>query len=270
VLASAVIGTGPVLAASSNLSGAVTQSYNADSSVLPGMIVELKAKSPSTVIPLTSSDIRSMAGVVVPTSDAAIVLTPQTASSQQVLVASSGRYSLLVSNQNGPVKSGDYLTISSLAGIGMEAGVDQSQVIGRAAASFDGSNNVIGKVSVKNGSSGSKTVAIGHIPVDVKLAPNPLFQKNSTGVSGLLNRVANNASDQPARTAKVGVAGVVLIGTFFVTGSIVYGGVRNGMISIGRNPLAEKSIGRNLVRDIIAGLVAFALGVFVAYLILNL
>src|SRR5581483_3984562 len=91
-----------------DVAGSVTQSYDAGSGVLPGMLVQLKGRS--SVVPLTGPDAKNMLGVVVPVGSAPIVLTPSGSSGQQVLVASSGRYSLLVSNQNGPVKPDDYLS----------------------------------------------------------------------------------------------------------------------------------------------------------------
>ena len=77
---------------SNNLSTDVTQSYNADASVELGMVVELKPKDPTTVIPLNSSDVANLLGVVIPTANATIVLTPQTITQQQVLVATTGHY----------------------------------------------------------------------------------------------------------------------------------------------------------------------------------
>jgi hypothetical protein len=97
---------------SADSSSTVTQSYNAQPSVLSGMLVELKSKSDNTVIPLATSDLGKMLGVVVPVSDSPIVLTTTTSTTdQQVLVANSGQYNVLVSNQNGSIQSGDRLTI---------------------------------------------------------------------------------------------------------------------------------------------------------------
>lgn len=270
VLLLSVCAMGSAGAASSNTSGAVSQSYNASPSVLPGMVVELKSKDPKTVVPLTGKDIRNMSGVVVPANDAAIVLTPQSVSAQQVLVATSGRYTLLVSNEGGLIKAGDYLAISSVAGIAMKAGVNQAEVVGQAAGDFSGSNNVIGSVPVKNGSGHTTPVAIGHIQVNVRLGSNPLFQKNANSLHGLLNKLTGSVSNDPLKLARLGLGVFVLLGTLLITFSIVYGVIRNGLISIGRNPLAKKAIGRGAVWAILAGLIFFAIGVFAGYLILTL
>jgi hypothetical protein len=260
----------PLAAASPNISGAVTQSYNAGPSVLTGMIVELKPKDPTTVIPLNSNDIRNMLGVVVPLNDASIVLTPQSVSTQQVLVATANRHSLLVSNQNGPIKTGDYLTVSSLAGIGMEAGIDQTEIIGRAAADFTGSNNVIGSVPLKSSLGRTTNVNIGYIPVDVYLAPNPLSQKNANNLPGFLTKMANAFTNQSVSSFRVYLSAIMLLGTLVITGIIFYSGVRNSIVAIGRNPLAKKTIGRSMLQTIVIGLIIFVVGIFAVYLILNL
>jgi hypothetical protein len=234
------------------------------------MLVELKPHDQAAVVPLVAGDIGKMLGVVVPTGDAAIVLTPQSVSTQQVLVAASGRYGLLVSSQGGPIKSGDPLTISALGGIAMKADAGQAEIIGRATGDFTGSNNVLGTITLKDKQGHSTAVTIGDIPASVQLAQNPLFQKNANSLPGLLSRLTNTATTQPAHTARLGLATVVLCATFFITGTIFYSSVRNGMVAIGRNPLAQTAIGRGLAYAIAAGLVTFGIGIFAVYLIASL
>jgi hypothetical protein len=250
--------------------GTVTQSYNAAASVLPGMIVELKPKDPSTVVPLASKDISSMFGVVVPASSADIVLTPASSAAQQVLVATSGNYSVLVSNQDGVIKAGDYITVSALDGIGMKADVSQPETVGQAGGSFDGRNNVVGSIAVKNSLGHSTTVAIGHITVNVHLAANPLYQKNADSLPGFLNRIADDAAGQPVKTVRVGLAAMVVAASFLITAGIFFANIRTSMQAIGRNPLAKQAIGRSTVWGMVAGLVVFGIGIGAAYLILSL
>ncbi len=159
----------------SDVSNAVTQSYNADTNVQVGMIVKLKDKEGTTVTPISSSEIAEMLGVVVPTNDATIVLTPEKIKKQQVLVATTGNFSVLVSNQNGPIKTGDYLTISALSGIAMKADENQTQVIGKATKDFSGTANVIGNVKLKDTIGRVSSVSIGRTVVDLRISHNPLF-----------------------------------------------------------------------------------------------
>jgi hypothetical protein len=258
-------GTG-LAAADQNL-GSVAQSYNAGPEVLAGMIVELKSKDQSTVVPLKSEDIQHMTGVVVPTGDASIVLTPSSAATQQVLVAATGKYELLVSNQNGAIKAGDYVTISALDGIGMKAGPDQSEVVGRAMQNFDGKANILDTEQLKSTLGRSTTVSIGHIPVDVRLAPNPQY-RNGSKLPDALARAAANVAHKDVNPFRVYLSLTVLLATLFITGFIFYGGIRGGIIAIGRNPLAKGAIGRGLTRAATIGLIILIIGLLGAYVIL--
>jgi len=254
-------------ATSSDISGAVTQSYNADPSVLAGMIVGLSSKDLATVQPITSSNIGHMTGVVVPINDATISLTPQTTTSQQVLVATAGRYNLLVSNQNGTIKSGDYLTVSALSGIAMKASNTDPEIVGQSVSDFS-ANAALGRMQLKNSAGHNQTVTIGYISVQVGLAANPQYQKNNS-LPSILSKAANAVSSKTVAPARVYVSVAVLLATIFIAGSIFYGSVRSGVASVGRNPLAKKAIGRTLLQTTLAGLIILIIGVFTVYLILN-
>ena len=267
-----VIGlTAPVISAhantGNNVNEAVVQSYGADSSVLSSMIVEVKPKDKASVMPLNSRDINNMLGVIVPAGDAAISLTPQTVSTQQVLVASSGRYSLLVSTQNGAIKSGDYLTMSSLPGIGMKADATQSLVVGRAVSSLNGTNN-IGVVSLKNSQGKSSSVSIGRISADIQLAPNPLHLKNSS-VLALLTRAEFDVTSKTVSPIRTYLSGLIFLATTTTTIVVLFSGTRAAIIASGRNPLARSIIGRSLLKTVVVGLLVFAAGTAAVYLILN-
>jgi hypothetical protein len=240
----------------------VAQSYSAGPDVLTGMLVQ--PKDQSTVIPVDTGSIHKMSGVVIPINGAEIVLTPPNTQSRQVLVASTGRYNMLVSNQNGPVKTGDYLTISALAGIAMKAGPEQPEVVGRAVGNFDGKGNVVDTVKLKSDDGHSSTAAVGYVQTDIRLAPNPL-SKNSNYVPGILDRAAQSITNKPVSAAKIYLSIAVMVATFFITGSMVYGGMRGSMTAIGRNPLAKGVISRGMVQSVIFGLIVFLLGILAAY-----
>lgn len=253
-----------------NISNGVTQSYNADSSVEAGMLVQLKAKASNTVIPLTQSNIADMLGVVVPANNATIVLVPKTITEQQVLVATTGHYVVLVSNQDGPINVGDFITISSIAGVGMKADLTQNEVLGKADASFSGTANVIGSISLRNTVGGTTTVSIGSIPVDLSIQRNPLFARQADYIPTFLSKAAVSVANKPVSAARIYLSMALLLITAFVTGNLLYSGVRNGMLAIGRNPLSKKSIIKSLIETVIAGLIIFVVGILAVYLLLKL
>lgn len=260
----------PATASAPDLSKAVTQTYTADKSVQVGMLVQIKPGVADTVIPLDDTHISSLLGVVVPPNSATIVLTPQKVNTQQVLVTNAGHYDVLVSTQNGPVKTGDYLTVSALAGVAMKADQYQTQVIGKAMHDFSGRANVISSVGLTDSAGRKINAAIGRVPVAITVAHNPLYQKVADSVPGFLNKVATGLSNKPVSAARIYISLFVFTITAFITTNVVYSGVRSGMIAVGRNPLSKKSIIRSLIQTIIAGLIVFIAGVFAVYLLLKL
>jgi hypothetical protein len=208
-----------------------------------------------------------MLGVVVPINNTPISLSPSVVKTNQVLVASSGQYEVLVSNQNGAIKSGDYLAISSLSGIAMKASDLTSTVIGRADSSFNGTSGVIGSEKAKSGSS---TYTIGSIAANVQLEQNPLFAQGSNGLPSFVVKAAYNIANKPVDPLRIYLSLVFLVLVIIIIGSMFYSGVRSGIISIGRNPLSQKSITRSLIQTFVVGVFIFAIGVLAAYLMIDL
>jgi hypothetical protein len=264
------VGSGGVALAANNISSTVTQTYGALPSVQTGMIVRLNPKDPSTVEPLSATSIDSMLGVVIPANNASIILSPQDSSKQQVAVANAGHYNVLVSNQNGPIAIGNYITISSLDGVGMKADTNQAEVLGKAAGTFNGTNNVIGSANLKNSGSHSTPVSIGRIPIDLGIAYNPLFVKTTNYVPGFLARVAAAIAGKPVSALRIYTGLAVLAASAFISGSMLASGVRGGMLAVGRNPLSRKSIIRSLLQAMVVGMVIFISGVIGVYLLLKL
>jgi len=247
----------------------VTQGYAADPSVQKGMIVMLDDKNSSKVDALTSDKVEQMLGVAVAANDATVTLSDES-NTGQVFVASFGRYDVLVSNQNGPIKAGDYITISALAGVGMKVDTTQPVVLGRAAAAFTGSGNVDGSAKLKASDGSTVPVSIGRIPVDISISHNPLQQSVAKGVPGFLQKAAEQVAGKQVAASRIYLGMVVLMAATIVTIGVLYSGIRGGLISIGRNPLAKKSIFGGIARVVLSGLIIFIIGIFGVYLILRL
>jgi hypothetical protein len=253
-----------------DISSGVTHSYNADTTVQDGMIVELKATDTNTVIPLPQGSIQNMLGVVIPSQNATIVLSPENVKQQQVLVGTSGTFNVLVSNQNGRIKSGDYITISAVDGVGMRADDGQQLVLGRAGGDFNGTSNVLGSVQLKDSLGKSVAISLGRIPVQVNISHNPAYQKSVDYVPGFLAKVAVTVANKPVSAARIYLSLSLLLATVLIVGNMLYSGVRSGMNAVGRNPLTKKSIIRSLIQTVFAGMIIFVVGVLAVYLILKL
>lgn len=245
---------------------AVAQGYSASTSIQPGMIVSLNAKNPSQVVALSQSNIQAMLGVVISANSAAITLG-QTNAHQQVFVTNYGQHDVLVSNQNGPIEVGQYITISDLAGVGMKADSSESLVLGQAAGSFNGTTNVEGTAVLKGSNGRKTTVAIGTIPVDISIAKNPLAQ-GPKGLPTFLKNITKFATNKNVSATRVYLSLLILLAGVILTITIIYSAVKNGIISLGRNPLAKRAIGGSLFRLIIVAVIIFAISLGVAYLVL--
>jgi hypothetical protein len=246
----------------------VIQSYNADAAVVPSMLVELKPKDKSTAIPLVNTDINKMIGVVIPHTNASLVLTPSDAKTQQVYVAQSGTYNVLVCDQNGPIKVGDSLTMSALPGIAMRADSSQPSVTGKSIDAFNGSKPIT-RVTLKVSASNIVKVAVGRISVNVQLAPNPLYLKSSNSIFVFLSRAEYGIVNKPVGPIRTYIVGLLFLATIITTIVVMYSGTRSSITSIGRNPLAKSAIGRGLLKTVIGGLFIFGIGIGMTYLILN-
>jgi hypothetical protein len=247
---------------------AVVQSYNTDSTLEPGIIVQLDPKDSSKVQPATLSAIDHVHGVVVSPNDAPVSLQTST-TSQQAYVATAGDYTVLVSDQDGPILKGDYITLSSIAGIGMKAGTTESIVLGKALNSFDGKSNVLATSALNEGGKNT-SVHLGYVGLDLSLSHNPLYRNSTqTEFQAALERVAQSVAHKPVSLVHIYMSVVVLFVSVIVATTMMYTGARGALLSIGRNPLARSRILRGMIQTIFIGVVVLLIGVAGVYLLLK-
>jgi hypothetical protein len=245
----------------------LTQGYNADEVLQRGMIVQLKKSDTTKVEPVKVETIDQMHGVVVNANDAPVTLSSE---GQKVFVATAGHFAVLVSDQAGAINAGDYITISTLAGVGMKAGEKEPIVVGRALASFDGKSEVISSTTIKDTAGNTQTVHLGRIDTDISVSRNPLLRAREPNLPEFLQRASEAIAGKPVNPIRVYIALVVFIISTVIAGSLLYGGVRSAIISIGRNPLSKKSIVRSMLQVIFTGLIIFFSGLFGVYLLLKI
>jgi hypothetical protein len=256
-------------ASAADISSSVTQSYNAGSTVQTGMAVRLKDGSKDTVVPLEKTRIKDFIGVVVPVGAAPVVLSPDKVTQPQVLAARKGINQMLVSDQNGPIKSGDLLTVSGIPGIAMKNSGSEA-VVGKAVESFSGQSGAVGSVKLSNNKGQNQTVSLGRINADLNDPSAPIYNQKTPYVPDFLARAADNLANKQVSVGRIYLALGVLILTAFITGNMLSGGVRGGMIAIGRNPLTKKTIARSMFQASAIGMAIFVIGLFAVYLLLKL
>lgn len=240
---------------------ALTQGYGAEGVLQRGMLVSIKEDDATKVEAATVEISDKLHGVIVDANDAPVTLSEE---GQKVFVATAGKYEVLVSNQNGIIRPGEYVTVSSIAGIGMRVDTRQPYVIGKALEEFDGQTDIVSTAELDG-----HTIQIGRVSVDIQVARNPL-QKSSNNLPEFLRKAAEDIAGKPVNASSIYVSMVIFILTSLVAANLMYSGVRNGIISVGRNPLSKKSIIRSMMQVVIVGITIFISGIFGVYLLLRL
>lgn len=245
----------------------LSQGYATDQPLQRGMIVKLKDDDATKVEPVQYSNMDKTYGVVVNPNDAPVTLSDE---GNKVFVSKIGHFAVLVNDQNGPIVAGDYITISSISGIGMKATTNEPIVVGRALDAFDGQAGVISTSSVKDSAGVTRDIHIGRISGDLGINRNPNLKSTEPNLPEFLRRAAENLAGKPVSTTKAYIGVVIFLISATIAGALMYSGVRNGIISIGRNPLSKRSIIRGMVQVILTGLIVFLTGIFGVYLLLKL
>ena len=241
----------------------VIQGYGADETLQRGMLVTTKEDDETKVTALTDKNAEKMKGVIVDQNESPVTITSD---DRKNFVAASGTYQVLVTNENGPIKQGDFLSISSLAGIAMKADQSQQYVVGRASGDFEGGGDALG-----TSDAAGKKVQFGRINVDLGVTRNPLAKNpEKDKIPDAIQRLSNSIADKPVSNVRIFIGLAILVVASIISGVMLYSGTRSSLISIGRNPLSKGTIFKGLVQVVLMSLIIFITGLFGVYLILKL
>ncbi len=239
----------------------LTQGFNTSSSLDVGSIVSLNPGSQNDVVPTNINNQRSMVGVVIASNNAQVAFSN---SPNQVQVATGGVNQVLVTDYNGRISTGEEITASPIDGVGMLA-TDNAEVIGAAQGNFP--NSTATKETIKT-SSGNQTINIGNMPVLVNIGfytKQPTKTLIPTAIQNLANAIAN----KQVKTLPIILSSVIFLLTLVAVVSIIYSLIHGSIISVGRNPMAQSAIYRNVMQlsALVVGIIAVAL--FAIFLILT-
>ncbi len=250
----------PVLVSATTL---VSQSFASDSSLPDGSIVSLQKGYSDRV---TGSNISNSADIFgVSVSENGSQLSISSGGSNQVNVAQSGLEQVLVSDINGKITSGDSITASPIDGIGMKA-TDNAKIIGVAQDNFP--NSTARKLTTTGVKGEKENVTVGTVPLLVSVS---YFYKtpDRTIIPQALQNLANSLAGKKVNALPIIISIVIFLVTLVVVVSIVYSLIRSSIISVGRNPMAQAAVYRNVIQ--LSGLVIIILGVSVGsiYMVLT-
>ncbi|MGY4893706.1 MAG: hypothetical protein ACO1N2_03385 [Candidatus Saccharimonadota bacterium] len=232
----AVITPSPALA----ITTYIAESYTAEEALPMNSIVSLKSNSNDSVVAANTSNVDTMIGVTIDRNDASITVT--NGKENQVQVAKSGTLQVLVSDINGAVEQGDYITASPINGVGMRA-TGSTKVIGIA------QNGLTGGVAqtIKNSDGTEQSVKVGTVPVLVSVSGYIEKSENSF-IPRPVQEIANTLAGRTVSPLPILLSLGVFLVTLIVVTIIIYSMVRNGIISVGRNPLSSSAIYRNVIQ----------------------
>lgn len=168
-------------------------------------------------------------------------------------VLQSGKAYVLVSSINGKIKKNDFITTSTIPGVGQKA-TRNGMILGTALADYSNSDQ---KATEK-----------------ILVAVNPHFNASFADTKTNVLEVLRNASDPTTLTQLTSLryvvaAGIVLVA--FGIGFIYFGRVTaSGVEALGRNPLASRTIQLSLVVNLILMIVIIIVGLGIGYMILIL
>jgi hypothetical protein len=235
-------------------------SYTKDRPVV-GSIVSLENNTTDTVNDSTSDTVNNLLGVIVHGDSA--LLSVSSGGDKEVHVTTSGTVPVLVSDINGSIRRGDHITASPIAGVGMKATANV-RIVGIA----QGELKETKKQTVKNAEGKDQEVLIGMVPVLVNVAY--FFQEpEKTIVPTAIQNVANALAGREVNTLPILISAGIFLVTVIIVVSIIYSMIRNSIISVGRNPMSQSSIYRNLVQMSALVIAILAVSVTIIYFVLK-
>lgn len=179
-----------------------------------------------------------------------------------VQVVTSGLTLALVSDISGTVTSGDKITVSPIAGVGMKA-TEQTTVVGTAQAELNRADTEERTITDKSGK--RVNVHIGLVPIQVGVGFFiPESAKKATFVPDFLQEMANTVSGRDVSPVRVLAAALIFLLLLISITVLLYSAVRSSIISIGRNPLSAAAVRKSLLE---VGLAVFVILLFASGLI---
>lgn len=245
----------------------VTEGFNSDSQLQRGMIISTTKENPGKIQAASKDTFKDTYGVVVSANDTPVTLSQE---GQQYFVATVGHFETLVSNQNGNIAKGDYVALSAIPGIGMKAGETDPIVVGKALADFDAKKDIISTVKLKDSGGKEFEVSVARLQVQINVARNPLLKSKEPELPDTLKRITDTIAGKQTSALRAYISLVVFVLSAVAAASLMYGGVRSAITSVGRNPLSKKSIMKSMLQVVVTGLIIFISGLFGVYLILRL
>lgn len=218
----------------------ISESYQSTAQIAVGSIVSSVKDSQSSVEPSVTANVDNLLGVAINPDSS--LLTVSTGTEQQVQVATSGTLPVMVSNLNGDIKRGDHITASPLKGLGMLAN-GNVRIVGIAQGDMTSKR----EQTIKDANGNDQKVTIGEVPVLVNVAY--FFKEpDKSIVPTAFQNLANTLAGKQVQPVPIIVSGAIFVVTAIVVMSIIFSMIRHSIISVGRNPMSQSAVYRDVIQ----------------------
>ena len=240
---------------------ALSQGYASTEPVSLGALVSLKKNSNDTVEPSTTATSNSIIGVVV-NEDSSLLSVSD--GSTQAQVATSGVANLIVSDINGDIELGDQITASPIKGVGMKA-TSNAKVIGisQSSPAYDSKPH-----EYTNESGNKESLRLGQVPIVISVS---YYTKSpeKTVIPPALQNIANAVAGRKVSTLPILVSAAIFVIMLVAVVSIIYSMIRSSIISIGRNPMAQSAVYRDVIQLSALVIIIMSVSLIAIYIILT-
>ena len=252
-----------VASVQTHAAGALSQGFTTqDSSLGAGTLVAIKSGARGTVEKATSDHAAQLVGIV---ADKPLVALGD---GQQAQVVVSGLTPAIVSDINGDITVGDKITASPIRGVGMKAKA-ATEVIGIAESNLKDSETTTTNLTDTNGKKTSVHVGSIDVQVNISYYSPPRSALDAMVPTFLLN-LGSSIAGKDLSPLRVLIGFSFLFMGFVIAGIMLQSGVRSGIISLGRNPLAHNFLRRGLIDVLVTSVAVLLITALVFYFVLTL
>lgn len=241
----------------------ISQGYATTDKLSLGSLVSLQKDTSDHVVAAHTHNVDSLLGVVISSNSSLLALSG--GQENQAQIGTSGTLQVLASTINGPIARGDHITASPISGVGMKA-TGNVRIIGIAQGDLTDTSGT--KQSYKDRDGNEQTTVLGEIPVLVNVSYY-FKEPDKTIVPSAIQNIANSLAGKPVSTLPIIISAAIFIVMLIVVVSIVYSMIHSSIISVGRNPMSQSAIYRDLIQLSGLVLVILAVGLIAIYMILT-
>lgn len=247
----------------SSATASISQSYSSEEKLSLGSIVSLKNNTTDQVELATISNVDGLLGVVIDASNS--ILSLSGGGTNQVQVGTNGTLQVLVSNINGDIVQGDHITASPISGVGMRA-TDNVRIVGIAQGQLSANNGT--KQTYKDSAGETHDIILGQVPILVNVSYY-FKEPDKTLIPSALQNIANALAGKSVETLPIIISAAIFIIMLIIVVSIIFSMIKSSIISVGRNPMSQSAIYRDLIQLSTLVLAILTVGMISIYLILT-